>query len=234
MAPWKTDFIIFINFYEIISVLECFIDNSLTSKRQTFKKRGHVENGLCTVRTMSWKIADICDFIRHHFFRKKNKFYFSVHPLWFRMTIWWWSRIIKYYTTCLVSDDVAIQCNRPIKLEHLVKYETIYHTFSSCRRPSQPIGWFQIRHTHFIFDTHIFPFTWCADFTYYFLLFLIEKKLPVISREIEDIQRIKMSDSMSEYFYDGDIMTFFRLKTFRYGKRKGTHQHRRYRSRRFR
>ena len=116
-------------------------------------------------------------FVRHHFFRKKNKFYFSVHPLWFRMTIWWWSRIIKYYTTCLVSDDVAIQCNRPIKLEHLVKYETIYHTFSSCRRPSQPIGWFQIRHTHFIFDTHIFPFTWCADFTYYFYFFFDREKI---------------------------------------------------------
>ena len=76
-----------------------------------------------------------------------------------------------YYTTSLVSDDVAIQCNRPIKSRHQAKYETIYHTFSSCRRPSQPIGWFQIRHTHFIFDTHIFPFTWCADFTYYFYIF---------------------------------------------------------------
>ena len=75
-------------------------------------------------------------FVRHHFFRKKKGFFGA-------------STVIQndylmveyiYYTTSLVSDDVAIQCNRPIKSRHQAKYETIYHTFSSCRRPSQPIG----------------------------------------------------------------------------------------------
>ena len=60
--------------------------------------------------------------------------------------------------------------------------------------------------THILFSTHtFFPFTWCADFTYYFYIF--EKRKPVKSREIEDMHRT-MSDNMSEYFYDGDIMTF--------------------------
>ena len=114
----------------------------------------------------------ICNFydnfsILEFFNENLLKKHFSVHPLCFSVREWLFDGGVVTTPQSLVSDDVAIECNRPIKSRHQVKYETVYHTFSSCRRPSQPIGWFQIRHTHFDY----FSFTWCADFTIYFYIF---------------------------------------------------------------
>ena len=117
----------------------------------------------------------ICDNFHDNFFYSRIFYWrafeiFSERSLWFSVREWLFDGGVVTTPHSLVYDDVAIQCNRPMKSRYQVKYETIYHTFSSCRRPSQPIGWFQIRHTHFDY----FPFTWCADFTFYFT-FLTEK-----------------------------------------------------------